>query len=212
MEITIRTDEDLLALSALQHFIFCQRQCALIHIEQLWEENLFTAQGRLMHDKVHDDGFETRAGVRIERSVALRSLNIGLVGVADVVEFHKKTGGGWQPFPVEHKRGKPKPDDCDKVQLCAQALCLEEMLNTEVPAGALFYGKTRRRLDVMFDPILRAETQETAQRLHRFVAAGKTPAAVYEKKCESCSLKEVCLPRMAGRVNNYIQTAIVMGD
>jgi CRISPR-associated exonuclease Cas4 len=164
-----------------------------------------------LHDKVHDDGFETRDGVRIERSVALRSLNMGLVGVADVVEFHKKAGGGWQPFPVEHKRGKPKPDDCDKVQLCAQALCLEEMLETAVPEGALFYGKTRRRLDVVFDPALRLETQETARRLHEFIAAGKTPSAVYEKKCESCSLKEVCLPKMAGqskRVNEYIRETI----
>lgn len=134
------SEDDLLMLSALQHLSFCPRQCALIHIEQIWAENVFTAEGRVMHERAHDeDRRETRAGVRVERGMPLRSLKLGLIGKADVVEFHSGLGGkGWTPFPVEYKRGKPKVDDCDKVQLCAQALCLEEMLGVAVPAGALF--------------------------------------------------------------------------
>jgi len=151
--------EDLIQLSALQNMVFCSRQCALIHIEQVWSENRLTAEGRLMHERTHEEGGESRGNVRIERAVMLRSLRLGLVGMADVVEFHRLEDGRWQPFPVEYKHGKPKVDDCDKVQLCAQAICLEEMLNVEIPGGALFYGKTRRRLDVAFDSDLRQETE-----------------------------------------------------
>jgi len=187
-------EDDLLQLSALQHFIFCPRQCALIHIEQAWVENLFTAEGRVMHEKVHEERTENRKDIRIERGMPLRSLALGLIGKADVVEFHKE-GGKWVPFPVEYKRGKPKADDCDKVQICAQALCLEEMLKVKIPAGALFYGKTRHRLDVEFDEFLRRTTTDTAQLLHEFIRAGNTPKPEYSRKCESCSLKEVCMPK-----------------
>lgn len=121
------TEEDLIQLSALQHFVFCKRQCALIHIEQVWSENLWTAEGRIMHEDVHSEGIENRKGVRIERGIPLRSLELGLSGKADVVEFRKGHNGKYQLFPVEYKRGKPKPDNRDKVQLCAQGLCLEEM-------------------------------------------------------------------------------------
>ena len=150
------SEDDLIPLSALQYLIFCKRQCALIHIEQAWAENLFTAEGKIMHERVHAADRQSRGKVRIEYSMWLRSLRLGLIGKADVVEFHRKsvsqkTGSAvWQPFPVEYKRGKPKKNNCDKVQLCAQALCLEEMLNVEVPSGALFYGKKRRRTDVVF--------------------------------------------------------------
>ena len=116
-----------------------------------------------MHERVHEEGSEMRAGVRIERGVSLRSLRLGLIGKADVVEFHRREDGIWRPFPVEYKRGKPKPDHCDKIQLCAQALCLEEMIQAEIPGGALFYGQTRRRLDVVFDNNLRRETEEAAR-------------------------------------------------
>ena len=126
------TEDDLIQLSALQHLVFCERQCALIHIEQLWNENLFTAEGRIMHDKVDTANKESRGNIRIEYGVPIRSLRLGLIGKADVVEFHRKDDGMWMPFPVEYKRGKPKMDDCDKVQLCAQAICLEEMLNVEI--------------------------------------------------------------------------------
>ena len=187
--------DDLIQLSALQHYAFCPRQCALIHVEQVWTENLLTAEGRIMHEHVHDEGDESRGDVRIERGASLRSLRLGLIGKADVVEYHRQTDGTWQAFPVEHKRGKPKPDHSDKVQLCAQALCLEEMLNASIPAGALFYGKTRRRLDVTFDEALRLETQEVAKLTHDLIEIGLTPAPVYNKRCESCSLMAECMPK-----------------
>jgi CRISPR-associated exonuclease Cas4 len=189
------TEDDLIQLSALQHYIFCPRQCALIHVEQAWSENLFTAEGRIMHERVHEEGRESRGDVRIERGVPLRSLRLGLSGMADVVEFHCQLDRSWKPFPVEYKRGKPKPDDCDRVQLCAQALCLEEMLKVEIPSGAIFYGKTRHRHDVVFDEALRKETEETAEQVHKLIESGVTPRPVYQSKCDSCSLFESCLPK-----------------
>jgi CRISPR-associated exonuclease Cas4 len=188
-------EEDLIMLSALQHYAFCPRQCALIHVEQVWVESGLTAQGRIMHEKVHQEGNETHGPVRIARGVPLRSLRLGLVGVADVVEFHKMDKGSWQPFPVEYKRGKPKADHCDLIQLCAQAICLEEMLAVAVPEGAIFYGRTRRRLDVAFDEDLRHETEETGRKAHELIVSGITPPPVYEKRCERCSLIGECLPK-----------------
>jgi len=192
------TEDDLLPLSGLQHLSFCERQCALIHIEQAWAENLFTAEGRVMHDRVHEADSESRGDIRVEYSMSLRSLRLGLIAKADVVEFHRNRepcGGKWRPFPVEYKRGRPKKDNVDKVQLCAQALCLEEMLAVEVPSGALFYGKTRHRQDVDFDANLRSETEDTAKRFHALVEAGKTPKPVFGKRCDSCSMKHLCLPK-----------------
>lgn len=190
------SEDDLLPISALQHLVFCERQCALIHIEQAWDENRFTAEGRIMHERVHEVGEESRGNVRITRGVSLRSLRLGLIGKADVVEFYREQGGVWRPFPVEHKRGKPKPDESDRVQLCAQALCLEEMLGAEVPSGALFYGRTRHRLDIGFDEALRAETEKAAEQLHGLIGSGTTPKPVYTKKCKSCSLMDRCLPQV----------------
>ena len=187
--------EDLIQLSALQHMVFCPRQCALIHVEQTWTESGRTAEGRIMHERVHDESRESRGDVRIEYGVSLRSLRLGLIGKADVVEFHRRPDGFWLPPPVEYKRGKPKANDCDKVQLCAQALCLEEMLSVPIPAGALFYGQTRHRLDVVFDEALRRETEETARRAHDLIASGRTPPPVYAKRCENCSLMAECLPK-----------------
>lgn len=202
-------EEDLIQLSALQHFVFCQRQCALIHIEQLWSENLFTAEGRVMHEKADTGNKESRKNVRIDYGVPLRSFKLGLVGKADVVEFHKTDGGTWQPFPVEYKRGKPKMDDCDKVQLCAQAICLEEVLNVEIKEGALFYGQTRRREDVVLDEALRKETEDTAKKVHDLIESGITPKAEYSsKKCKKCSLLELCLPKVSKKANNYLLEAL----
>jgi CRISPR-associated exonuclease Cas4 len=182
-------------ISALQHYVFCPRQCALIHIEQIWTESGLTAQGRIMHEKVHEEGNESRGPTRIARGVPLRSLRLGLVGIADVVEFRRIDRNHWQPFPVEYKRGKPKPDHCDAVQLCAQAMCLEEMLSVAVPEGALFYGKTRRRADVRFDETLRRETEKTAEKARDLIMSGVTPPPVYAKRCESCSLIGDCMPK-----------------
>ncbi|MBW2596677.1 MAG: CRISPR-associated protein Cas4 [Deltaproteobacteria bacterium] len=205
------TEDDLIPLSALQHLIFCERQCALIHIEQAWAENLFTAEGRIMHEHVHAEERESRGKIRIEYGMPLRSLRLGLIGKADVVEFHRQVDGTWLPFPVEYKRGKPKKDNSDKVQLCAQALCLEEMMDVSVPDGALFYGKTRRRLDVVLDDTLRRLTEETAMRLHELIESGRTPRPVYAKKCDTCSLAGMCLPKTVGKrksVKRYLSGVV----
>ena len=199
--------DDLIFLSALNHYLYCPRRCALIHIEQLWSENLFTAEGRIMHDKADSNKFESRGNIRIDYSVPLRSLRLGLVGKADVVEFHKH-GDMWIPFPVEYKRGKPKMDDCDKVQLCAQAICLEEMMKVEIPEGALFYGQTRRREDVVFDEKLRRETEVAAKKVHELIESGITPKAEYSKKCERCSLLHLCLPKANSKASSYLAKAM----
>jgi CRISPR-associated exonuclease Cas4 len=204
-------EDDLIQLSALQHYIFCPRQCALIHIEQIWDENRLTAEGRIMHEHVHEADRESRGRVRIEYGVPLRSLRLGLIGKADVVEFHHLSGDKWQPFPVEYKRGKPKPDDCDKVQLCAQALCLEEMLGVEIPCGALFYGEIRRREDVTFDETLRHKAEETARKARALIESGETPPPVYGKRCKSCSLVAECLPKTIEKkpsVKRYLAKAV----
>ena len=192
---------DLLPISALQHLLFCERQCALIHIEREWAENQFTAEGRVMHDRTHEAGHESRPGLRVERAMSLRSEGLGLQGVADVVEFHLSDAGrGFSVdniasiLPVEYKRGKPKLHDADKVQLCAQAICLEEMFGIVVRDGALFYGQSKRRLDVVFDHALRATTEDAARRLHELITAGVTPPAVREPKCDHCSLVDICMP------------------
>ena len=196
---TEQEEDDFIMISALQHIAFCERQCALIHVEQLWDENLMTAEGRLMHERVHEQDRESRGNVRIEYGLPLRSLRLGLIGKADVVEFHRLDKNAWQPFPIEYKRGKPKPDDCDLIQLCAQVICLEEMLSVSVPKGAIFYGRTRRRLDVSFEDDLRRRTGETAERAHQLIASGVTPPPVYEKRCERCSLIGECLPKTIGK-------------
>jgi len=192
-------EDDLLPLSALQHLAFCERQWGLIHLEQQWSENRLTAEGRQLHERAHDGADETRDGVRICRGLRLRSLRLGLIGAADVVEFRRAVGGHAVPYPVEYKHGRPKPGHWDEVQLCAQALCLEEMLNCSVPEGALFYGQPRRRMDVRFDADLRTETERLAARLHELQLAGVTPPPLEIPGCTNCSLRDVCLPQMSGR-------------
>ena len=191
-------EDDLLALSGIQHFMFCRRQWALIHLEGTWAENRLTAEGRHLHERVHESDSETRNGVKIVRGLRLRSLRLGLSGQADVVEFHPGEGA-MVPFPVEYKRGRPKPDRCDEVQLCAQALCLEEMLGIPVARGAIFYGQPRRRQEVAFDEALRQETEVLAMTMHEMFNVGTTPPAVYEKKCDNCSLYNWCLPKNTGQ-------------
>lgn len=204
-------EDDLIMISALQHYAFCPRQCALIHLEQVWAESGLTAEGRILHERVHEQEGETRAGVRIERGLPLRSLALGVIGKADLIEFHKIGKNVWQPFPVEYKRGKPKADRCDEVQLCAQAICLEEMMGVEVPRGALFYGKTRHRHEVAFDPDLRKETEETVKKIRELLSSGETPRPVYEKKCKQCSLLDLCLPKTLGKkrsIDHYLSGAV----
>ena len=199
-------EADLIPLSALQHYMFCPRQCALIHLEQIWEENRFTAEGRLQHQRVDAGGSEKRRDIRQAFGLPIRSLRLGITGKADVVEFHRGEDGSCCPYPVEHKRGRHKEEDWDRVQLCAQALCLEEMLGIPVPEGALFYEKERRREVVLLDEELRRQTEELARTVHELMAAQRTPSPVYTPKCDACSLISRCLPKDVGskrRVENY---------
>ncbi len=181
-------DDDALPISGLQHLAFCPRQWALIHLEQIWVENVRTAEGRLLHERADLPGESRRATVRTVRGMWLRSDRLRLTGRADIVEFMP------QPYPVEYKRGKSKPNDCDTVQLCAQALCLEEMLQTTIERGAIFYGNPRRRLEVDFTPELRARTEELSATMHRLYRSRITPAATPGPYCRNCSLVDVCLP------------------
>jgi CRISPR-associated exonuclease Cas4 len=184
------TEEQLLPLSGLQHLAFCERQWALIHLEQQWVENRLTAEGRILHEKADSGRHETRNNVRILRSLDVSSLRLGLSGRADVVELHP----GGICIPVESKRGRPKLDRCDEVQICAIALCLEEMLSVQVELAYLFYGQTRHRTEVNIDAGLRQTTENLAAHMHRLYAAGLTPKPVPGPKCRSCSLFDVCEP------------------
>ncbi len=200
-------DRDLLPISALQHLQFCERQCALIHIEGLWAENRRTVEGRLLHDRVHDAGAATRRGVRHERGLQLASQRLGLFGIADIVEFV----AGVAPRPIEYKRGRPKTHLADEVQLCAQALCLEEMLSCTVPVGELFYGSIRRRVEVSFSAELRDRTEEATARLHVLIREGRTPMARREPKCDRCSLLHLCMPgalRPRTTAQRYLDDAV----
>jgi CRISPR-associated exonuclease Cas4 len=213
-------EDDLLPLSGLQHLLFCERQWALIHIEQVWSENELTAEGRELHERAHEIGSESRPDLRIARGLRLRSLRLGLSGQADVVEFRASPTGAelpgasglWQPFPVEYKRGRPKRDRCDEVQLCAQALCLEEMFPAAIPEGALYYGSPRRRRDIAFSSSLRVETEALAARMHALYRARTTPRAVYQPKCDKCSLLAACVPKALAApraVERYLARAIL---
>ncbi len=212
-------EADLLPLSALQHYVYCPRQCALIHVEQQWSENRFTAEGRAQHERVDRPEHEIRDGVRVEFAVPLRSLRLGLIGKADSIEFHgiqsnlkfeiSNLKSPVKVYPVEHKRGKPKPDHCDWVQLCAQAMCLEEMMHVEIPEGAIFYGQPRRRQQVEFTPELRTETEETSRKLHELIQSGRTPPPDYdEKKCSACSLLDICMPQTHRPASAYLTDAL----
>ena len=269
------SEDDLLPVSALADVVFCERRAALHHLEAIWEDNVFTVEGTFMHQRVHsEEPLESRGDLRIARGLRLRSLRLGLSGIADVVEFRRVVGSGpechserseescsdpqtragfparftlngqgeipplrlaqgrndsevlgmtkagaslpgarglWQPFPVEYKRGRLRREEGYEVQLCAQALCLEEMLTVAVPAGAVFYGQPRKRLEVAFGEDLRRETETAAARLHELIKAGETPPARYEKKCESCSLLTLCMAKALGKaqvVGKYLLEAL----
>lgn len=203
---------DTYPLSALQHFSFCPRQCALIHLERLWAENTSTAEGRVLHERAHEAGTETRGALRITRALPIQSTTLGVHGVADVVEFHLQPDGTWRPFPVEYKRGRPKQHAADTIQLCAQAICLEESLHTPVPVGALFYGETHRRLDVAFDAALRSETRDLAARMMAMLSSARTPAPEYGPKCHACSLRPLCQPQAVNRSASAYLAGLLHAD
>lgn len=192
-------DDGLIPISALQHFLYCPRQCALIHLEQQWAENRLTAEGRLLHQRADAPQTQRRRGVRTVSAMPLLALGLGITGKADVVEFQADATGE-RAFPVEYKRGRPKSHRADEVQLCAQALCLEVMLGCRVEHGALFYGQTRRRKDIAFDECLRSLTLATIADTRAMLASGQTPLARYEsRRCDRCSLIDLCQPRLLGR-------------
>ena len=214
------TQDDLLPLSGIQHFLFCRRQWALIHVEQQWQENALTAEGRIMHKRVDDPFFtETRNGVVIARSVPVASYRLGLSGVCDVVEFTEspdgvrlpERAGLYLPAPIEYKRGKEKHDHSDETQLCAQAMCLEEMLSTNIPRGYLYYGETRHRVEIEFTTELRTLVQEMSDEMHNYFSRGYTPRVKTHKGCRSCSLADICLPVLNEKVitaSRYIKQNI----
>ncbi len=216
------TEEEFLPLSGLQHLAFCERRWALVHLEQQWKENLFTAEGRLLHEKAHSATMETRPGVLVRRTLSLHSFRMGLSGQADIVEFQPvddpaqgisipRRKGLWRAYPIEYKRSRDKHgSSAYRIQLCAQALCLEEMLRIAVPSGAVYDGKTKRREEIIFDSPLRADVERLAARMHHIYRERKTPGAVYAKKCESCSMKPICLPSLVehSSARRYISRSV----
>jgi CRISPR-associated exonuclease Cas4 len=217
------TEDDFIMISALQHYVYCPRQCALIHVEDVWQENLYTTRGNILHEKVDTDTYETRGTQKTIRGLRIHSFKYGIVGRCDVVEFRStnKKGDSGPPageagfrrndieevIPVEFKSGKPKEDVSDKVQLCAQVFCLEEMLNTKISKAAFFYGKIRRRNVIEIDNELRLQTENIIASVREIVSKKIIPPAVYEQKCRNCSLQTICQPKAMNKrkLKNYIK-------
>ena len=215
-------DDQLISISSLQHMQFCPRQWGLIHLEQFWADNSLTAMGNAMHEKVHTSDSESRGDIKIARGLRIPNLQYGITGQTDAVEYHRSvlkdnaielpnSADYWKPFPIEYKRGKPKSDDSDKVQLCAQVLCLEEMYHINIPNAAFFYGQIKKRLIVEIDHEIRSKTIALISQLHELIRAGKTPKGEFSKKCKSCSLIETCMPKstnISKQINRYINSSI----
>ena len=212
-------EEDFLQLSGIQHFAFCRRQWALIHLEQQWQENLRTVEGHILHEKAHDAFFiEKRGNLLIARGLPVFSRILGVSGACDVVEFHRSADGvslfgreeRYRPVPVEYKRGKPKEHRADELQLCCQAMCLEEMLLCEeIQIGYLYYGEPKRRQEVKLDETLRMQVCSMLEEMHSYYTRGYTPKSKPGKHCKACSLEDICMPRLysAGSVEQYIKEA-----
>lgn len=229
------TEDDFVPISSLQHVVFCERQASLIYIENVWEENVFTAEGQILHDKAHSGDAEKKGDLIIARSLRLHSFEIGVTGMADVVEIKRisegektyeregilwegvrieKYNSNWYLYPIEYKRGVARFVEGNEVQLCAQAICLEEMLNTKIGAGALYYGKSNRRKEVIFNSEIRNRTVEAANRMRQLMNEDEKIEFSYSKKCNTCSLKDLCLPEITGkqkRVKHYIDKAFEFG-
>ena len=212
-------EEEYLQLSGLQHFSFCRRQWALIHIEQQWAENVRTMDGRILHEKAHDGSQrEKRGDMLITRDMSIHSAALGISGSCDVVEFRRGSSGVslpgydglWMPYPVEYKRGSPKVSDADRLQLCAQAMCLEEMLCCDIPEGALFYGETRRRELIFLDETLRTQVRSMLSEMHDLYRRSHTPSVRPTKSCNACSLRDLCLPKLSKKrsVTEYLRKSM----
>lgn len=206
----IYSPEDYLMLSGIQHFCFCKRQWALIHIEQQWSDNLLTVEGDILHKNVHDIGFDEKRGDKIVvRGMAINSAELGVSGVCDVVEFMRSEDGvsifgregKYKVIPVEYKRGKPKENDADRLQLAAQAICLEEMLCCKIEKGFLYYGEIRRREEIAFDDEIRQKTVSMIKEMHGYFERGYTPKTKRTKSCNACSLKDICLPGLQKNIS-----------
>lgn len=220
------SEDEFLALSGIQHFVFCRRQWALIHLEQAWAENVLTAQGLIMHDRAHDDSIrERREDAVIVRGLSVHSWELGISGQCDVVEFRRSAKGHplsgeeglWLPFPVEYKHGKAKIGDEDRMQLCAQALCLEEMFACDIPQGSLYYGRTRSRERVSFDENIRSAVRGVVGDMHKLYKRGETPQVRRFRGCASCSLKDLCIPKIMSEhsrndVERYVSLRLFEGD
>lgn len=213
-------EEEYLQLSGLQHFAFCRRQWALIHIEGQWEDNVRTVEGNLLHERAHDSSItEARGDLVSVRGVKIHSREYGISGQCDVLEYHKSENGirlqgregFWIPYPVEYKNGIPKESDEDRLQLCGQAICLEEMLCCDVPEGSLYYGKTRRRERVFFTDELRGKVRHNLMEMHALLEKGYTPKVKPGKSCKACSLKDICLPKLQKNIktSHYIAEALM---
>lgn len=213
-------EEDYIMISGIQHFAYCKRQWALIHVEHQWEQNLYTVKGDIVHEKV-DDPFlmESRGNLIIARSVPVHSELLGCYGIADLVEYHRSDEGikiagkegCYRLYPIEYKAGKPKDDNIDKVQLCLQAMCFEEMHETSVPEGAIYYAKTRKREGVVFTQKLREQAQKLLKEMHNLISNSITPLPSYAKICDHCSLYNICLPKSKLKfesVNHYVRFQI----
>lgn len=214
-------EEDFLQLSGLQHFKFCPRQWALIHIENQWTDNYRTTDGHIMHQRAHNSELsESRGDLLITHNMRIFSATLGVSGACDVLEFHRRTTGVplagreglWCPYPVEYKRGQPKENNADALQLCGQAMCLEEMLCCDIAAGALFYGEIKRRLEVDFTPALREEVRTLLKKMHTMFQRGTTPKVKPTKACNACSLKEMCLPKLMQKRSTKAYLQQVMED
>jgi CRISPR-associated exonuclease Cas4 len=203
-------DHDLVPISALEHYSYCPRQAALIHLEAVWDENIYTLRGRFVHEQADEPGEEHREGVRVERSLPLWSRRWGLVGRADIVEFY-----GVTPYPVDYKHGPRRKHEHDDLQLCAQAVCLEEMTGLPVPRGAIFHASSRRRREVEFDEALRRRLQEAVAGLRRLLQQTTLPEAPHDSRCRNCSLNSSCLPGVVAerkRVDRFLATLYQIED
>lgn len=217
------SEENYLMLSGIQHFAFCRRQWAMIHIEQQWAENYRTTAGELMHKKAHEEGaFEKRGNLLTVRGLRISSHELGLSGQCDVVEFHRNENGielfgydgKWEPVPIEYKHGTPKENNADELQLCAQAICLEEMFQINIAEGFLYYGENRRRSRIEFTDALREAVKKTAKEMHDLFQRGHTPKVKPTKQCKACSLENLCVPKLQKtvRARAYIEQAMETND
>jgi CRISPR-associated exonuclease Cas4 len=195
-------EQDLIPISALEHYAYCPRQAALIHVEMVWDENLYTQRGRFVHEIVDQPGSETLGEIRVERALPLRSSRWGLVGKADIVEFHGDT-----PYPVDYKHGPRRRREHDDLQVCAQAVCLEEMTGMQVPRGAIFHASSQHRREVIFDPPLRRRLQEAVAQLREILQGHILPPAPNDKRCRQCSLKSSCLPMVVAEERRMFRLA-----